>query len=425
MKKLSTQPYKGTKDYYPIDMFKRNYLFNIWADTAREFGYEEYDTPLLEEADLYRAKSGDELANSQLYNFMDKGGREVAIRPEMTPSLARIIAAKGGQISKPIRWFNIGKYYRYEKPQKGRSREFFQLNIDIFGIEGTQAELEISQYIDAVMKKIRAPKDSWKLYVNNRYLMDYLFKDILNIDEQLTAKLARAIDNYTKMDAIEFKEFVKEIGLNDFQVKTLVQFISMDIKDLESYRGKNKGADTLLELLSYCKELGLDNIEFKPYIMRGIAYYTGTVIEMFDTGKDNLRALFGGGRYDDLLSIFDKEKLPAFGLGWGSITMNDFMETYNLYPEYKIETDIYIPLLDKKLEVRSAQIAGQLREIGVSVERSLSVSDLRKQLSYASKRGFKYTLIVEDEKLILKNMESGEQKEVNIVGIKGEVGKMK
>lgn len=416
--KLNTQPYKGTKDYYPEDMFKRNFLFDIWEQTAKEFGYEEYDTPILEEADLYRAKSGEELANTQLYNFMDKGGREVAIRPEMTPSLARIIAAKGGQIPKPIRWFNIGKFYRYEKPQRGRTREFFQLNIDIFGVESMNAEIEIFQFIDQVMKKIKAPKESWALYVNNRYLMDYLFNDILDLKDEMKKDLARAIDNYTKMEKTAFKEYLFELGLNEFQVNSTIQFIGMGVEELEKFAGKTKGADQLIELFGKCKELGLDNVVFKPYIMRGITYYTGTVIELYDVGGDsNPRALFGGGRYDDLLEIFGKEKLPAFGLGWGSITMMDFMETYQLFPEYTSSTKVFVTLKDGSKIAESSELTRELRENGIPAEQQIVPTDMRKQLSYASKRKIEWVIMKEKEKLILKNLVSGDQEELDLQSI--------
>lgn len=415
--KLTTQPYKGTRDSYPEDMFKREYLFKIWKDVAKSFGYEEYDTPLLEEANLYKVKSGEELANTQLYNFVDKGGREVAIRPEMTPSLARMVAARSMQLPKPIRWFNIGRFYRYEKPQKGRTREFFQLNIDILGVEEMSAELEIFQFIDSVMRKIEAPSGSWKLYVNNRYLMDYLFKDLLKIEGELTKKLARAIDNYTKLSAREFQSYLLEIGLDNLQANIVTEFISMDIKGLEKYRQKSKGASQLLELLEKAEKIGLKNIEFKPYIMRGIDYYTGTVIELFDTSPNNPRALFGGGRYDDLLTIFGKEKIPAFGLGWGSVTMMDFMETYNLFPEYRSSAQVFITLTPETSLEEASNIAGRLRSAGVGVLQQLTGSDLRKQLSYASKRGFKWVVIIEKGQILLKDMGSGVQESVDIEGL--------
>ncbi|HVX92802.1 MAG TPA: histidine--tRNA ligase [Candidatus Dojkabacteria bacterium] len=413
--KLSVQPYKGTKDYFPLDMAKRNYLFNIWRQTAIEFGYEEYDTPIIEDANIYRAKSGDELANTQLYNFVDKGGREVAIRPEMTPSVARLIAQKVNELPKPIRWFSIDKFYRYEKPQKGRSREFFQLNIDMFGIANITAETEIFQFINTVMEKIKAPKSSWKVYVNNRYLMDYLFEKILKLKAEQIPQVARAIDNFTKMEPNNFKDFLKDIGLDKLQIEKLMDFISMDLKGLYALKDQSKGAEELIKLFDLCEQLELTNFEFKPYIMRGIAYYTGTVIEMFDVGSsENPRALFGGGRYDDLLDIFDKPKIPAFGIGWGSVTMEDFMNTYKLFPDSTniTTTKVLITLVNKKDLVKNMELANYLRSEGINTENILEENDLRKQLSYGSKKKIPFVIFVEEDKYVVRDMTTGEQIEV-------------
>jgi histidyl-tRNA synthetase len=235
----------------------------------------------------------------------------------------------------------------------------------------------------------------------------------------MKAKLSRAIDNYTKMESADFKDYLIEIGLNEFQVKSTIQFISMEEKDLKKLEGKTRGVDQLIELFDKCKELGLKNFVFKPYIMRGIAYYTGTVIEMYDVGgSSNPRALFGGGRYDDLLEIFGKEKLPAFGLGWGSITMMDFMETYKLFPEYKPYTQIFITLTDEESSTKNSKIAKQLRDERVMVEQQIIPTDLRKQLTYVSKRGIRWAIINDGSELLLKDMLSGEQTEVNLKEIK-------
>ncbi|MBI2356490.1 histidine--tRNA ligase [Candidatus Dojkabacteria bacterium] len=411
--KLSTQPYKGTQDYYPEDMYKRDFLFNTWRETAKEFGYLEYDTPFLENADIYRAKSGDELANTQLYNFVDKGGREIAIRPEMTPSLARIVAARFQQLPKPIRWFSIDKFYRYEKPQRGRSREFFQLNIDIFGITGMGAEVEIFQYINSVMKKLGAPENSWKVYVNNRYLMDYIFEEVLKVSKENIPGIARAIDNYTKIKREEYPEYLKDAGLDQLQVGKLIDFLQQDMTYIEKIKDESRGAKELVELFKLCKELGLNNFEFKPYIMRGITYYTGTVIEMFDVGGDkNPRALFGGGRYDDLLEIFGKEKLPAFGIGWGNVTMMDFLETYNLIPTYKEDIDVLVALTDKKDLSETLRVSTSIREAGVKVLTQLKEDDLGKQLGSANRKGFKYVVFLSEKSWMIKDMTTGIQTKV-------------
>lgn len=412
-KKLSTQPYKGTADAFPSDMIIRNYIFDVWKSVALKFGYEEYDTPMLEEADLYRVKSGDEIANTQLYNFTDKGGREIALRPEMTPSLARMIASREKDLSKPIRWFNISKYFRYEKPQRGRRREFFQLNIDILGINGIEAEVEILQYVLEVMKEFKAPKETYEIRISNRYLLEYLFKDILDIDKELTPKLARVIDNYKKMSKEDFNSYLQEIGLTQGQVEKLIEYLNWDLSKLEDIKEKSKGAEQLLKLFELCNKLGLKNLKFDPSIVRGLAYYTGTVIELFDIGSnDNPRSIFGGGRYDDLLSIFGQEKLPAVGLGWGDIITTDYLKTYNLIPNKKTEIDVFVTLFCKDFFIETSQLTKYLRDKGLNVQMQLTPSKLVKQFKYADKCNIPWVIVLgekeqQEGKVELKNMGNG------------------
>lgn len=397
---LTTQPYKGTVDFLPQDMIARNYLFDAWSKVAREFGYEEYDTPLLEEVSLYKAKSGDEIANTQLYNFTDKGGREVAIRPEMTPSLARVIAGQINVLPKPIRWFNIGKFYRYEKPQRGRTREFFQLNIDIFGVTGVEAELEIFQFVDAVMKELKVPESIYKIYVNNRYLLDYLFSEILKLDDELKKSVARAIDNFPKMSQEDFVLTLKDLGLKQGQIDSVVDFLKTDRAGLEKYAEKSEGARQLIDLFAKAEQLGLACLEFKPYIMRGFLYYTGTVFELFDVGsKENPRALNGGGRYDDLLELFGKEKLPAVGLGWGNVVTVDFLRTYDLLPKEISTVDLFATLFSPEMFIDTAKLVAKLRSVGCNVEQQLTASSLGKQLQYADKKQIKYAVILGPDEL--------------------------
>ncbi len=396
--KLSTQPYKGTIDMYPEDVLQRNYLFDVWKRVAKSFGYEEYDTPILEEADLYRVKSGDELANNQLFNFVDKGGREVSLRPEMTPSLARIVAAKKYSLTLPIRWFNIGRFYRYEKPQKGRTREFVQLNIDILGVSSIEAEVEIIQFVMKVMQELKAKEGTYELKINNRYLFDYLVQDLLKIDGELKEKLAKAIDNYLKMEKSTFNEYLEDIGLSDSQRDTVLEYLNWEIKDLVNIKDSSRGARELLDLFDRLEKLRIKNVKFCPYIMRGLAYYTGTVVEMYDIGsKENPRALFGGGRYDNLLEIFGQEKLPAFGLGWGDVTTLDYLRTYNLLPKLKTEIDVFITLMESSYSTEISDIATFLRENGLNVQVQLTPTKLSKQLQYADKKGIRWVVIVGEE----------------------------
>ena len=413
--KQNTSPYKGTTDTYPEDMFARNYLFNTWRTVAKSFGYEEYDTPLVEEASLYKAKSGEELANKQLYTFLDKGGREIAIRPEMTPSLARIIAAKRKELKLPIRFFNIGRFYRYEKPQRGRMREFFQLNIDILGVGENTSEIEIIQFIIAVMQKLKAPKETYELRISSRYLLDYLYDEILKISEDKKPAITKAIDIFPKIDRENFKEYLEDLNLKEDQIKQLEEFVQWDLGNLEAIRDDSKGAMELLNLFSILEKLEITNVKFCPYIVRGLDYYTGTVLEMFDVGGDkNPRALFGGGRYDNLLEIFGEEKLPAFGLGWGDVTTLDYLKTYNLLPPYTPNTKLFITLMDKEYIEESFKIASFLREKGINTEVQLEKIKLSKQLDYANKKSIPWVLIMGDEereknKVLLKNMKTSEQ----------------
>ena len=298
---LSKQPYKGTADIYPLDMQVREYLFGIWKKVAKKFGYEEYDAPLIEEAKLYKVKSGEELANNQLYSFTDKGGREIALRPELTPSLARMVVQKKNELTYPLRWFNIGRFYRYEKPQRGRTREFFQLNIDILGVDNINAEIELLQFILTVMGELNAPKETYEIRLSSRALLDYLFDKILKVNEEIRGDLSRAIDNYLKMEKSTFLDYIKDIGLDKKQADDLIDFLQWDIEKVKEIEDKDKGIKDLIELFEQIKKLGLSNIKFCPYIVRGLQYYTGMVFEMYDIGsQENPRSLLGGGRYDTL-----------------------------------------------------------------------------------------------------------------------------
>lgn len=412
---LSKLPYKGTNDMYPQDMLISNYIFDTWSRVAKRFGYEEYDTPLIEDANLYRVKSGDDLGNNQLYAFTDKGGREIALRPEMTPSLARMIANKRNELTLPLRWFNIGRYYRYEKPQRGRSREFFQLNIDILGVPTIEAEIEIIQYVMAVMEEFKAPKETYELKINNRFLLDYLFDEILKIDDDLKAKVSKAIDNYLKIDKNEFKEYLKEIQLNDDQVEKLIEYLNWTIEDLKKIEDESKGAKELLNLFNKASTLSISNLKFCPYIVRGLQYYTGTVMEMFDIGGDeNPRALFGGGRYDNLLEIFKEKSIPAFGLGWGNVTTLNYLETYNLLPKLDTDIKVFVSLMDESLFTETSKVTSYLRNNNINTQMQLVPTKLSNQLKYASKKLIPWSIIVGEDEIksntvVLKNMSTSEQ----------------
>lgn len=417
---LSTQPYKGTSDTYPKDMLVRNYVFETWSRVAKLFGYEEYDTPMLEDANIYRVKSGDEIANTQLYNFIDKGGREVALRPEMTPSLARMIAAKRNELVTPIRWFNISKYYRYEKPQRGRSREFFQLNIDIFGVEEITADIEILQYTIAVMREFGVPKDKFELRISNRYLLDYVLDNLLGLGEEEKGIVAKAIDNYLKVCKDDFPNYLKDLGLEDGQIDTIIDYLNWDIEKLRSLSLESKGAKQLVEIFDSLDEDDKESIKFCPYIVRGFLYYTGIVFEMYDIGsKENPRAILGGGRYDSLLEIFGTEPISGVGLGWGDQIMIDFLRTYDLLPTFESGPKVFVTMMDTSLYKESSKTTQFLRENSIETIMQLSPSKLSKQLQFASKANIPWVIIIgEDElkekKVLLKNMLDSSQEKLSL-----------
>lgn len=411
---LTKQPYKGTMDWYPRDLYYRNFLFNIWSRVAKKYGYEEYDTAQLEDANLYKVKSGEELGGNQLYNFTDKGGREIALRPEMTPSLARMVANKKNELQFPLRWFNIGRYYRYEKPQKGRRREFFQLNIDILGIDSISAEVEIISFVMDVMKELKAPLNSFELKISSRDLLEYLFSEVLKIDEEIKPKLARALDNYLKMSTNDFKEYLKELTLTESQISIVEEYLNWDLSDLEKIKDISKGAKEILNLFQKLNELSISNVKFCPYIVRGLAYYTGIVVELYDVGKEDIpRALFGGGRYDNLLEIFGESKVPAFGLGWGDITTMDYLTKYNLLPEYLDESKVFVCLIDEKLISQSSMVTSLLRSNGINTLQQITATKLSNQLKYASQRKISWVIIIGEDEIQkgvvqLKNMNTRE-----------------
>jgi histidyl-tRNA synthetase len=303
--KLNTEPYKGVRDFYPEDMAVQNYIFDTWKKVARECGFVEYSASILEPAELYRAKSGDELVNDQMFTFTDRGDREVALRPEMTPTFARMVAAKRKSLKFPLRWFSIPNLFRYEKPQRGRRREHWQLNCDIVGNvgkSGSDADVEIITLAFKIMKAFGAKDSDFQICINDRKLLNEKFGK---------PELIKLLDRKEKMPVEEFEQKWLHISGQNFDPNILPN-------------------QTINELLKKLEEGGIKNAVFSPTITRGFDYYTGVVFEVFDTSPENNRSLFGGGRYDNLLEIFGVEPVPTVGFGMGDITIRDFLETHNL-----------------------------------------------------------------------------------------------
>ncbi|MEK7575340.1 MAG: ATP phosphoribosyltransferase regulatory subunit [Patescibacteria group bacterium] len=298
---LSTEPYKGVRDFYPEDMAVQNYIFGIWRKVAEQFNFQEYTASLLEPAELYRQKSGDELVNAQMYVFKDKGDRDVALRPEMTPSLARMVAGRRKSLKFPLRWYSIPNCFRYERPQRGRKREHWQLNCDLLGISGIEAEVEIISLAYKIMKEFGAKDEDFEIRINSRKLLQ----------ETYGVRMFGLLDKKEKMEAAEFESEWNKLSPTPFKEAAI------------------DNSPELKEIISALEKKGIKT-KFSSTLTRGFDYYTGMVFEVFDTNPENRRSLFGGGRYDNLLEIFGVDPVPTVGFGMGDVTMRDFLETHDL-----------------------------------------------------------------------------------------------
>jgi histidyl-tRNA synthetase len=334
---LPTQPYKGTRDFYPEDLTKRNYIFETWKKVLIANGFVEYDCSVIENAEVYLAKSGDELGSKQLYSFIDKGDRKIALRPEMTPSLARIVSAKFGEVKFPLRWFSIPNCFRYEKPQKGRLREFFQLNVDIIGKEAGEVDLELLYVLGKIFQAFGAKKEMYKIMFNHRKVLDQWLEDNKLIENKEI--IYTTLDNWHKLTLSENETKLSE-KLNPSEIKLIVELCAKEGQSWTNYLTIAQSYPELKLILEVLPTVLPDvEFDFSPTIIRGLAYYTGLVMEGFNKNPVSPRAMFGAGRYDDLLDLFGK-KASAIGVGVGDVTWADFLTEWNLWPDFKSNSNL-------------------------------------------------------------------------------------
>jgi histidyl-tRNA synthetase len=334
---LSSQPYKGTRDFYPEDLIRRNYIFETWKKVLIANGFVEYDCSVIENAEVYLAKSGDELGSKQLYSFIDKGDRKIALRPEMTPSLARMVSAKFGEVKFPLRWFSIPNCFRYEKPQKGRLREFFQLNVDIIGKEAGEVDLELLYVLGKIFQAFGAKKEMYKIMFNHRKVLDQWLEDNKLIENKEI--IYSTLDNWYKLTLAENETKLSE-KLNPAEIKLIVELCAKEGQEWSKYLEIAKSYPELKLILEVLPTV-LPNVEFdfSPTIIRGLAYYTGLVMEGFNKNPISPRAMFGAGRYDDLLDLFGK-KAPAIGVGVGDVPWADFLTDWDLWPDFTVNKNL-------------------------------------------------------------------------------------
>lgn len=408
-KKLSTDPYKGVRDFYPEDMAVQEYIFNTWKKTAESFGYEQYNASVLEPADIYRAKSGDEIVNEQTYTFTDRGEREVTLRPEMTPTVARMVAAKKRELGLPLRWYSIPNLFRYEQPQRGRVREHWQLNVDLFGVDSIEADIEMITLAYQIMKAFGANDNDFLIKIGDRKWLDWLALELGNFTktEENRKKLFRLLDVKDK-DPVRCAKGLKEIHSD--LTPEIVSGKGIDWKAADNNLGMK-----LKEIMDRLGKSGIKNIEIDlTGVVRGFDYYTGMVFEIYDTNPENRRSIFGGGRYDGLTSLFGGDKVPAVGFGMGDVTIRDFLETHQLLPAFKSATEIHICTLEERFIPDAEALAAKLRAKGTAVSVNLTAKKIGDQIGWADKHHIPKVIVVGEEeiktgKFKVKTLATGEE----------------
>lgn len=393
------QTLPGFREFYPEDFARRNHIFRLWRQTANVFGFSEYDAPVLEPLELYKAKSGDEI-EAQLFSFTDKGGREVALRPEMTPTVCRLVGARANALKRPIKWFSIAEFFRYERMQKGRGRCFFQFNADIFGEPGPEAEIELISLLIQCLCAFGLTEQDFYVRLSDRNLWFY-YLEALGLDEARSRGILGAIDKFEKLGDDAFKDYSDAFGPMDPALKAKV-LAFLEIKSLpalEQALGAIGSEKLTARLADWRKLLGaLDAMGLAPFVavdlgvVRGLAYYTGFVFEAFDR-KGELRALAGGGRYDDLVQKLGGPALPAVGFAIGDMTFALLLEQRGLMPALVQAPDVYCVIGGEKERLAAFADIHALRAAGFRVDYPLRELAFGKQFKAAAETGAKLALI--------------------------------
>ena len=394
---LSTKPYKGTRDFYPEDMRLRNWFFGKIRTTLENSAFDEYNGPMLESLELYAAKSGEEIANKQTYNFVDKGNRSLAIRPEMTPTVARMVAAKMNDLSFPLRWFSIPNMYRYEATQRGRLREFWQLNVDIFGCDTYEADLETIISAIRIMKAFGADEKMFTVRINNRRFFNDVIATIAGTDAEGSKAVSKVIDRKNKVPREVYEKDLCALGLNGDQIAKIDKLYEMNVTEATDICPDSVGSSELRLLFNALDKMGYAKYcTFDFGIIRGLDYYTGTVFEVFDNAPENNRAMFGGGRYDNLVGLFVKNaKVSGVGYGMGDVTLENFLVTHNLIPEnLGAQAKVLVAKFDDVPYEALTKITNDLRDNGFKTSLYLGSKKFGKQIDYAVKNEYTHVIIM-------------------------------
>jgi len=410
---LSTQPYKGSRDFYPEDKRIQSYMFSKLRAVVESFGYQEYDAPIIEPTELYLSKSSDEIVSEQTYSFTDRGDRNITLRPEMTPTVSRMVAGRRQELAYPLRWYSIPDLWRYERPQAGRLRQHYQLNVDLFGVAGIEGDHEIISVADSILKGFGAEAQDYEIHINSRQLINTILADFVENNTDQVESVIRLVDHKSKMPHPEFKEaLAKLVGAG--REHELFELISLkSFAELPEKYAKHPSVSQLQELKELLAASGVTNIVDDLSLMRGFDYYTDIVFEVFDTHPDNNRSMFGGGRYDGLVGLFGVEPVPTVGFGMGDVTLQRFLELHKLLQELEPETDAVAIIIGDVYKDAQA-VLSQLREQGANIAVDSSGRKIDAQIRSAVKSNVPFVIFIGEEELKsgsfkVRNLKRGEE----------------
>jgi len=409
--KTLIQSLKGTRDFYPEEMAVRTWLYDKVRKVSESFGYQEYEGPFLESIELYAAKSGEELVKEQSFVFPDRGGDLITLRPELTPTLARMIAQRQRQLIYPVRWWSFGPFWRYERPQKGRTREFFQWNIDLIGVDAPEADAEMVAIVANFFREVGLSPQQVNILVNNRKLVDSELAG-LNIPPQGRLDVFRLVDRRDKMRPAEWAEYAGQLGLDSGQIEGLKKILASG--DLW------QKSQELVRFFEVISALGVgDYVRYEPSIIRGLDYYTGTVFEAQETEGDIRRSILGGGRYDNLLADVGGDPLPAVGFAMGDVVVTLILQQYDLVPQSILRSpaSVLVTIFDEERLLPSFALAAELRRDGLNVACYPEPAKLGKQFKFADRIGARVVVVlgpdeIKNGQIAIKNLTTGDQETV-------------
>ena len=415
---IDVQGVKGTRDFYPDEMRLRNWLFGVWRSTAQQFGFEEYDACLVEHEELYTRKAGDEIIE-QIYAFQDKAGRHLSLRPEMTPSLARMVLQQQKALSFPLKWFSIPQCFRYERMMRGRRREHFQWNADIIGESSVTAEAEIISLLLMGCQNLGLTPQDIRLFLNDRHILNEILT-VIEIPQSLHDKVMIVMDKRDKISDDAFVELLRKEQITLSQIHELNGFLAITtVNELAEKMGGGNALESLISVMQMVSHAGFEEyLKFDVSIVRGLSYYTGVIFELKDIHKGH-RSICGGGRYDSLLSTYGGDSIPSVGFGFGDITVIDMLSDLNRLPVLSRQLDFMVVPFSAEEKSMALSISIQLRQLGARVECDYSLKKVKRVLQRADEINVRKVVLLFPEELangevVLRDMKTRQQKNISI-----------